>query len=94
MDMQGVSLSAVSSVDVQFLSMPECRTVRHPVSPVPGTEMKKNADGGTRLVPTFSGTWYRAEMPDAGMTMPSYCKKTYLTPLISEERLKQSCNLV
>jgi hypothetical protein len=54
--------------------------------------MKKNADGGTRLVPKFSGTWYRTEMSDAGMTMPS--KKTYITPLISEERLKQSCNLV
>jgi hypothetical protein len=78
---QGVPLSSL---------VPECRTSV--------TGMKMNADDGTSPVPECSGTGRICQMPIPAastlMPMPSHGNKTYLITLISEERLKQSCNLV
>jgi hypothetical protein len=54
--------------------MPECRTVRHPISLVPN---KKTNDA--RTVPVLDQAkavrhlfvWYRTEIIDAGMPMPA-----------------------
>ncbi len=59
----------------RFLKMPECRTVRHPVSPVPEwTKMLMPEPFQYRNKRTQSGTGmlrYRTEIQDAGMPIPA-----------------------
>jgi hypothetical protein len=70
-DVQGVPLSSF----LQFLKMPKCRTVRHPVSPV--TEWKRMPMPKPvryRNKGTHSGIQmprYQTEMSETGMPMPA-----------------------
>jgi hypothetical protein len=62
------------SIDI-YIEKPECRTVRHPVSPVPDLKkitMPKPVRYRTKL--TQSGIFlvrYRTKIRDAGMPMPA-----------------------
>ena len=61
---------AVWTCGVYFLSMPECRTGRHLISPVPNEQKRRcpNQSGtgirGPSLVPECSGTGLRYRMPE------------------------------
>ncbi len=69
-----MSMSMSMSIDI-YIEMPECRTVRHPVSPVPDWKkltMPKPVRYRNKLMQ--SGIFlvrYRTKIRDAGMPMPA-----------------------
>ncbi len=89
MDAQGVSLSTTGSLESwtctgfpfhyhqkQLLKIPECRTVRHPVSPVPEwikipmPEPVRYRNKGTKWS-SIGMLRYRTVIQNAGMSMPA-----------------------
>jgi hypothetical protein len=85
-----------------YIEMPECRTVRHPVSPVPDWKkltMPKPVRYRTKLMQ--SGIFllrYRTKIRDAGMPMPALVSSmpmpSYAFLLVSIERISQGQNLL
>jgi hypothetical protein len=67
-------MSMSMSIDI-YIEMPECRTVRHPVSPVPdGKKLTMPKQDRYRTKLTQSGIFlvrYRTKIRDAGMPMPA-----------------------
>jgi hypothetical protein len=64
-----------SSLQKKFFRVPECRTLRHPVSPVPELKeisMPESVRYRNKVNQSSTGLiWYRTEIMDAGIPMPA-----------------------